>query len=310
MKPKIGIVGAGNVGASVAHISLMRNLGDIYLLDLYADLAKGKAIDLNQSKFLLGSDCMVEGGGDYAKIAECDYVVVTAGLARKPGMSRDDLLFANFDIIKGVANELKKSKKNPVVIVVSNPLDVMAYTMQKVTGFPKERVIGMAGVLDTYRFLHFIQNATGAAADNMQSIILGSHGDTMVPLLSHTFVNGEALETVIPQAEAAALADKAANGGAEIVALLKTGSAYYAPAASVVKMLEAIIQDKKSVIPCSVLAEGNFDIDGIYVGLPAVLGKNGVEKIVTLKLTAQETEKLKKSAAAIKEQIDKINPRF
>jgi len=298
------------VGATAAHIALMKGLGDIYLLDLNADMATGKALDMNQSKFLFDVDADVTGGGDYDRINECDYVIVTAGLARKPGMSRDDLLFANFDIIKGVSEQLKKSKKNPIVIVVSNPLDVMAYTAFKVTGFPKERVLGMAGVLDTYRLLHNIQKKTNAASSNMNSMILGSHGDTMVSLFSHTTINGAPIKSVITGADADELSNKAANGGAEIVALLKTGSAYYAPAASTIKMLEAIINDRGTVLPCSVYADGDYGLKDLYVGLPVKLGRSGVKEIVKLNITEDEKEKLKKSAAAISEQIEKIKPRL
>ncbi len=310
MRPKIGIVGAGNVGATAAHIALMKGLGDIYLLDLNAEMAAGKALDLNQSKFMLDIDAEVSGGGDYERINECDYVIVTAGLARKPGMSRDDLLFANFDIIKGVSEQLKKSKNNPIVIVVSNPLDIMAYTAFKITGFPKERVLGMAGVLDTYRLLHYMQKKTGAASSDMKSMILGSHGDTMVALLSHTTVNNEPVSSLLSKSDTDEISSKAANGGAEIVSLLKTGSAYYAPAASTIRMLEAIINDRKSVLPCSVYTEGEYGLNGIFIGLPVRLGGRGAEDIVKLNITPEESEKLKKSAAAISEQIEKIKSRL
>src|ERR1035437_1886201 len=310
MKTKIGIIGAGNVGATTAHIALMKALGDIYLLDIAADMARGKAIDLNQSKFLFDSDAKVEGGDDYSRINECDIIVVTAGLARKPGMTRDDLLFKNFDIIKDISIKIKLSQKSPIVIVVSNPLDVMAYTAWKVTGFPRNRVLGMAGILDTYRFYHFLQNKFEVPSRYVESMILGSHGDTMVPLLSHTKVAGKDLTSRLSQDEAIALADSARNGGAEIVALLKTGSAYYAPAASVVRMLESIISGRKGTIPCSVLAEGEYGYRDLFLGLPVTLGPAGLQKIIELKMTDPEKKQLDDSAAAIKEQINKIKDKI
>ena len=310
MKTKIGIIGAGNVGATTAHLALIKDMGDIYLLDIAADMARGKALDLNQSKFLFGSDARVEGGDDYTKILECDIIVVTAGLARKPGMTRDDLLFKNFDIMKDISLKLKQSKKNPIVIVVSNPLDIMAYTVYKVTGFPRNRVIGMAGVLDTYRFYHFIQNRLEIPYRYMESMILGSHGDTMVPVLSQTKVAGKPLEEKTSPVEAHELADMARNGGAEIVSLLKTGSAYYAPAASVVRMMESIILNRKGILPCSVFADGEYGYKDIFIGLPITLGPSGVDKISVIKMTEGEKNSLDASAKSIKEQIDKIKDKI
>jgi malate dehydrogenase len=310
MKTKIGIIGAGNVGATIAHISILKNLGDIYLLDIAADMAKGKAIDLNQSKFLIGSDAKIEGGDDYGQILDCDVIVITAGLARKPGMTRDDLLMKNFDIIKDVSLKIKAAKKNPFVIVVSNPLDVMAYTVYKVTGFSRHRVMGMAGVLDTYRFFHFIQNKLKVPSNYLESMILGSHGDTMVPLISQTKAAGKELSAHMTPAEVTELADKAKNGGAEIVALLKTGSAYYAPAASAVRMMECLINDRKATLPCSVFTEGEYGLKDIFIGLPVILGGSGIQKIVDIKMTAEEKKALEASAASIKEQIDKIKDKI
>ncbi|MGD0565788.1 MAG: malate dehydrogenase [Candidatus Goldiibacteriota bacterium] len=310
MKTKIGIIGAGNVGATTAHLALVKDMGDIYLLDIAADMAKGKAIDLNQSKFLFGSDARIEGGNDFSKILESDIIVITAGLARKPGMTRDDLLFKNFEIIRDISLKIKESKKNPVVIVVSNPLDVMAYTVFKVTGFPRNRVIGMAGVLDTYRFYHFIQNRLEVPYRYMESMILGSHGDTMVPVLSQTMVAGKPLDAKVTPSEEHELADMARNGGAEIVSLLKTGSAYYAPAASVVRMMESILLNRKGILPCSVYADGEYGYRDIFIGLPITLGESGVDKISTIKLTEGEKNSLDASAKSIKEQIDKIKDKI
>jgi malate dehydrogenase len=288
----------------------MKNLGDIYLLDIAADMAKGKAIDLNQSKFLLDNDATVDGGDDYSRINECDIIVITAGLARKPGMTRDDLLFKNFEIIKDISLKIKQSQKSPVVIVVSNPLDVMAYTVWKTTGFPRNRVLGMAGVLDTYRFFHFLQNKFEVPGRYLESMILGSHGDSMVPLLSQTKIAGKQISTKLSESEVNILADSARNGGAEIVSLLKTGSAYYAPAASVIRMLESIISGRKGTIPCSVLADGEYGYTGLFLGLPVTLGQSGLQKIVELKITDEEKKQLDASAAAIMEQIKKIKDRF
>ena len=310
MKPKIGIVGAGNVGATIAHLCLMKGLGDIYMLDLNSDMAQGKALDMSQSKYLFSSDITIEGGGDYEKITDCDYIIITAGLARKPGMTRDDLLNKNFEIIKEVALKIKTSKKNPFVIVVSNPLDVMAYSVFKLTGFDKKKVIGMAGILDSYRFMHYLQQKISVSGDNINTMILGSHGDTMVPLLSKTLINGKPARSLFPEAELTTLANKARNGGAEIVALLKTGSAYYAPAASTVKMLDAIIYDRKITLPCSVFPDGAYGLTDLFIGLPVTLGNAGVEEITDFKLTPEEQTALEASAKAIKEQLAVIKDKF
>jgi malate dehydrogenase len=307
---KIGIVGAGNVGASVAHIALMKGLGDIYLLDIAADMAKGKAIDLNQSKYLFNSTATVDGGDDYSQIIDSDFIVVTAGLARKPGMSRDDLLFKNFEIVRDVCLKIKASKKQPFVIIVSNPLDVMAYTAYKTLGYPKNKVLGMAGVLDTYRFYHNIQKKLNTRSVKIDALTLGSHGDTMVPVSSEAKVDGRKLTALVPATELKELEDKTKNGGAEIVALLKTGSAYYAPAASTARMMEAIIKNQNAMLPCSVYADGEYGIKDIYVGLPVKLNKNGFAGAVNVKMNEDEKKQLAASAAAIKEQIDKIKDKF
>jgi malate dehydrogenase len=307
---KIGIIGAGNVGASVAHIALMKGLGDIYLLDIAADMAKGKAIDLNQSKYLFNSFAVVDGGDDYSRIADCDFIVVTAGLARKPGMSRDDLLFKNFEIVRDVCLKIRQSPKQPFVIIVSNPLDVMTYTAFKTLGYPKNKVLGMAGVLDTYRFLHNIQNKLNTRTLKIEALTLGSHGDTMVPVSSTAKVDGKNLNHLVSTGELKELEDKTKNGGAEIVALLKTGSAYYAPAASAVRMMEAIIKNQNVMLPCSVLAEGEYGIKDIFIGLPVKLNKNGYAGTVKVKMTDNEKQQLAASAAAIAEQIGKIKDKF
>jgi len=307
---KFGIIGAGNVGATIAHLLVMKNLGDIYLLDIAAGMAKGKAMDMNQSKFLFNSSCMVEGGDDYGKILECDFIVITAGLARKPGMSREDLLFRNFDIIKSVCAQIKNSGKNPFVIVVSNPLDIMTYAVYKLTGFPKNRVLGMAGVLDTYRFKHYIQDYLKTNTVNIEALTLGSHGDTMVPVSSAAKVDGKELSSLVSPEQLAEMEDRTKNGGAEIVGYLKTGSAYYAPAASAVRMIEAIVNDEGAVLPCSVYAEGEYGIKDIFIGLPSKLDKTGLSGIMEIQLSGKEREELGKSAESITNQINNIKNRI
>ncbi len=304
---KFGIIGAGNVGATIAHILLFKNYGDIYLLDIAEDIAKGKAIDLNQSKFLFNSEYSVKGGNDYLEIKDADFIIITAGLARKPGMSRDDLLFKNFEILKDICIKIKEFKKEPFIIVVSNPLDIMAYTAYKILGFSKSKILGMAGVLDSYRFMHFIQNTFETKTTKIEAMTLGSHGDTMVPLTSKVRVDGELLISKILPEKIKEIEEKTKNGGAEIVNLLKSGSAYYAPAAAVVRMIDAIVNDENIVLPCSVYAEGEYGINDIFIGLPALLNKNGFERVEILDISQDEKNKLLNSANSIKEQINKIN---
>ena len=303
---KFGVIGAGNVGATIAHLLVMKQLGDVYLLDIMADMAKGKAIDLNQSKFLFKTECKVEGGDDYNEILDSDFIIITAGLARKPGMSRDDLLMKNFEIIKKISLKIKNSKKNPYVIVVSNPLDIMTYAVYKLTGFPKNKVIGMAGVLDTYRFMHYIQNKLSTKTPDIEALTLGSHGDTMVPVSSLTKVEGKDISSCIKGEELTDVEEKTKQGGAEIVGLLKTGSAYYAPAASVVRMVESIVNNEGAMLPCSVFAEGEYGIKDVFIGLPSKLDKSGLAGIIDLKLSDKEKSELADSAKAISGQIDKI----
>lgn len=307
---KIGIIGAGNVGATIAHILTMRSAGDIYMLDVNADLARGKAMDMNQSKFLFNSAIRIDGGDDYSQVLDADYIVITAGLARKPGMTRDDLLFKNLEIIKDVSQKIKAAHRNPFVIVVSNPLDIMAYAVQKVTGFPANRVLGMAGVLDSYRYMHYIERKLNLHTAAIEAMTLGSHGDTMVPLSSNARVEGKLLASLVPPHEIKVLEDRTKNGGAEIVGLLKTGSAYYAPAASTVRMMEAIILDENSTHACSVLAQGEYGLKDMYIGLPVKLGKSGCSRAIELSLSGSEKEQLDKSAASIREQLEKIKDKL
>ncbi len=307
---KISIIGAGNVGATIAHICLMKELGDIYLLDIAEDMAKGKAIDLNQSKFLFNSKFSVNGGSDYSALKDSDFIVITAGLARKPGMSRDDLLFKNFEIVRDICLKIKELNIHPFIIIVSNPLDIMAYTAYKTLGFPESKVLGMAGVLDTYRYMHYIQKKLNINSTDITALTLGSHGDTMVPVTSITKVYGKPLASLLSPEEITEIENKTKNGGSEIVSLLKTGSAYYAPAASTVRMMDAIIKDENAVFPCSVYARGEYGIKDIFIGLPALLNKNGFEKVITIDLSQEEILALKKSADAISEQINKIKDKF
>jgi len=307
---KISIIGAGNVGATIAHICLMKNMGDIYLLDVAEDVAKGKAVDLNQSKFLFNSKFSVEGGCDYSSVKNSDFVIITAGLARKPGMSRDDLLLKNFDIVRDVCLKIKELKIEPFVIVISNPLDIMAYTAYKTLGFPRSKVLGMAGVLDTYRYMHYIQKKLNTTTTNINAMTIGSHGDTMVPITSFTQVNGKKISELLSPEEIAEIENKTRNGGAEIVSLLKTGSAYYAPAASAVRMMDAIIKNENAVLPCSVYADGEYGFKDIFIGLPVKLNKKGADGIKIIDLTEGEKSLLKKSADAITEQIKIIKDRL
>lgn len=307
---KISIIGAGNVGATIAHICIMKNFGDIYLLDIAEDMAKGKAIDINQSKFFFNSIYSVKGGNDYNQIKDSDFIIITAGIARKPGMSRDDLLFKNFEIIKEISLKIKQMNISPFIIVVSNPLDIMAYVVYKILGISKAKVIGMAGVLDTYRFIHFIQQKLNTNSINIKALTLGSHGDTMVPISSMAYVEDKKLIDILSKDEIKELEEKTKNGGAEIVSLLKTGSAYYAPAASTVRMMQAIINDENVVLPCSVYAEGEYGIRDIFIGLPALLNRNGFEKVEMIDLTEEEKLNLKRSADSIAEQIKKIQDKL
>jgi len=256
-----------------------------------------------QSCPILGSDARVLGTGDFAESAGSDIVVITSGVPRKPGMSRDDLVRTNADIVKQVAQQIKQCSPNAIVVVVSNPLDVMCWVTKQVTGFPRERVIGMAGVLDTARYRAFLAEALDVSVEDIQAMVLGGHGDTMVPLTSYTTVSGIPVTQLLDQATLDTIVDRTRNGGAEIVAFLKTGSAYYAPSAAVAEMVEAIVKDKKRVLPCAAWLEGEYGLTGMYCGVPCKLGRNGLEKILEVQLTAAETAALKKSADAVEETM-------
>ena len=304
-RAKITVVGAGNVGATTAHWCASMELGDIVLLDIpqAGDMPKGKALDLMEASPIMGFDSNIIGTSDYVDAAGSDVVVITAGIARKPGMSRDDLLATNARIVTSVSEEVKKHCPKAVVIVVSNPLDAMVQQCQKVTGFPSNRVIGQAGVLDTARFRTFIAMDLGVSVEDVSAMLLGGHGDTMVPIPSCTSVGGIPITQLMDEATLEKHVDRARKGGAEIVALLKTGSAYYAPAAATAQMVEAIVKDKKRLIPCAVKCDKEYNVGGYYVGVPVILGSAGVEKIIELKLTASEQKAFDFSVAAVKELV-------
>jgi len=304
-RAKISIIGAGNVGASTAAWCAAQELGDIVLLDIpqTEGMPAGKALDLMESTPILGTDCQITGTTSYDATANSDVVVVTAGMARKPGMSRDDLLAINAKIVGAVGEQIKASSPNAVVIVVSNPLDAMVQKMLQVTGFPPARVIGQAGVLDTARYRTFLAMELGVSVEDVTAMLLGGHGDTMVPIPSCTSVGGIPITQLIAPERLHAIIDRARKGGAEIVNLLKTGSAYYAPAAATTQMVEAIVRDKKRLIPCAAYCDKEYSVGGFYVGVPVILGSAGVEKIIELKLTSEETAAFQKSVDAVKELV-------
>lgn len=304
---KITVIGAGNVGASVAlHLSLKELAQELIIVDILEGVPQGKGLDMWESAPVEGFDTRVTGTNNYADTANSDIVVITAGLPRQPGMSRDDLLFKNVEIVKSVTSQVVKDSPNAIIIVVSNPLDVMTYVAYKVSGFPSHRVFGMAGVLDTARFRSFIALELNVSVEDIQSMVLGGHGDDMVPLPSYTSVSGIPLTQLMDKPIIDRLVDRARKGGGEIVNLLKTGSAYYAPSSSVVQMVESVVKDKHRILPCSAYLTGEFGLKDVYVGVPVKLGKNGVEKIVEIKLTDEERAALHKSAESVKANCDKI----
>jgi malate dehydrogenase len=301
MFEKITVVGAGNVGATAAQRIAEKHLArNVIMVDVAEGIPQGKALDQWQSGPVEGFDARVTGANDYASAAGSELFVVTAGIARKPGMSRDDLVKTNAGIVKSVGAEIRKASPDAIVIVVSNPLDAMCYVMREATGFPRERVIGMAGVLDTARYRMFLSEAMGVSVDDIQAMVLGGHGDTMVPLVSYTTVSGIPVTQLIDQAKLDAIVDRARNGGAEIVAHLKTGSAYYAPSAAAVQMVEAIVHDRKRILPCSAWLTGEFGLTDVYCGVPCLLGRAGLERIIEITLTDAERAALHASAEAVR----------
>lgn len=300
---KITIIGSGNVGATAAHWALTRRLGDVVLLDVVEGIPQGKALDLLQSGPVDEFSCRIIGSNDYADSANSDVVVITAGLARKPGMSRDDLLAKNVAIVKSCAEQAAKHSPNAVLIVVTNPIDAMVYTAFKVAGFPKERVIGMAGVLDSARYRTFIAEELGVAARDVNAMVMGIHGDNMLPLVRLANVAGIPISDLISPERIAAIVHRTQHGGAEIVNHLKTGSAFYTPGLAAVEMAEAVLTDSKRVLPCAAYVEGEFGFSGCFLGVPVVLGAAGVERIVEFPLTAEEKNAMAASEAAVRKQM-------
>ncbi|MBI1873759.1 MAG: malate dehydrogenase [Acidobacteria bacterium] len=306
MNRKVTIVGSGNVGATAARSIADKELADVVLIDILEGIPQGKALDMYEACPIEGSDSRVLGTNDYADTAGSDIVVITAGLARKPGMSRDDLLMKNYEIIKSVTEQVVRHSPHCIIVPVTNPLDAMAQVVFRVSGFPRERVIGMAGVLDSARMRAFIAMELKVSVENTQAFVLGGHGDTMVPLPRFSTVAGIPITELMDKATIDRIVDRTANGGAEIVKLLGTGSAYYAPGSAVVEMVEAILKDKKKILPCSVFLRGEYGVHDLFVGVPVKLGARGVEQIIEIQLTDQERAALQKSAEAVKELVGVI----
>ena len=304
MRKKVTVVGGGNVGANCALRIAEKHLADVVLVDIVEGVPQGKALDLLQSGPVQGYEVNLTGANTYEETANSDIVVITAGLARKPGMSRDDLLAANFEVVKSATEQAAKYSPNAILVLVTNPLDAMCWTALKVSGFPRERVVGMAGVLDTARFRTFIAHELDVAMSNVTAMVLGGHGDTMVPIVRLSSVSGIPLTELMDTETIERLVNRARTGGAEIVKYLKTGSAYYAPSAAAIEMVESILLDQKKVLPCAAYLDGEYGYKDIYVGVPVKLGAGGVEKIYELKLEADEKAALDKSAAAVVELVD------
>ncbi len=305
MKTKVTVVGAGNVGATVAQGIAIKEIADVVLVDIVEGVPQGKSLDLNETAPVIKTDSILLGTNGYDDTANSDVVVITAGLPRKPGMSRDDLLWKNEEIVAGVTREVVKRSPNSILVIVSNPLDAMCEVARRVSGFPRERVIGMAGVLDSARMRYFIAAELNVSVENTHAFVLGGHGDTMVPLPRYSTVAGIPITELIAKERIDAIVDRTRNGGAEIVNLLKT-SAWYAPGASTVEMVDAILKDKRKILPCAAFLTGEYGLDKLFVGVPVKLGRNGIEQIVEIKLTDDERAALQKSADAVKELVDKL----
>jgi len=306
-RAKITVVGAGNVGGTVAQRLVEKNCYDVVLVDILEGIPQGKALDLTQAGPICGYDSRVVGAHGYEESGGSSLVVITSGVPRKPGMSRDELLATNARIVQGVVREVAARSPEAILLVVTNPLDAMAHVAHRVSGFPKARVLGMAGVLDSARLRTFIATELGVSVENVQAMVLGGHGDTMVPLLRYTTVAGRPIEEWLPKERLAALIQRTRDGGAEVVNLLKAGSAYYAPTAAVVEMVEAILKDQKKVLPCAARCDGEYGIRGLFVGVPVKLGRGGAEAIIEYALTPAERAALTASAAAVKELCDVVD---
>ncbi|HPC86390.1 MAG TPA: malate dehydrogenase [Smithellaceae bacterium] len=304
MKQKVTVVGAGNVGATAAQRLAEKELADVVLVDIIEGVPQGKSLDLAQAAPIEKHDAHLAGANTYEASAGSDMVIITAGIPRKPGMSRDDLLATNRGIMKNVVRQAVRYSPDAILIIVSNPLDAMCHVAMEESGFPKNRVIGMAGVLDSARFRAFIAAELTVSVENVHAMVLGGHGDTMVPLPRYSTVAGVPITELMTPERIEALAARTRSGGAEIVGLLKTGSAYYAPASAAVEMAEAILRDKKKILPCAAYLEGEYGLSGLFVGVPVKLGKNGIEQILSLRLTPEEQKALEKSAAAVRELVE------
>ena len=298
--PKISIIGAGMVGAQAASLIAQKSLADVVLIDIESDMAKGKALDIVQSLPITNSSVSVVGGGDYELTKNSDIIVIVAGIARKPGMTREQLLETNAQIVADVTKKSVAHSPKSILIVVTNPLDAMAYVAKKVSKFPKERIIGMAGVLDSARFRHFIAHEAKVSPESVSVLVLGSHGEEMVPLESHAKINGVPAIDILGKQKMDAIINRVKNAGAEIVALLKTGSAYYAPGAAIAEMVEAIVKDQKKELPCSAYLDGEYGVSNVFCGVPVVLGKKGIEKIIEVKLTKEEKKRFDSAVQSIK----------
>ncbi len=306
MNRKVSIIGAGNVGASTAERVALRRLADVVLVDIVEGLPQGKALDLNEAGPVDGYDVRLTGSNGYEETSGSDVVVITSGLPRKPGMSRDDLLKANFEIVRAVTREVARRSPDAVLIVVSNPLDAMAYTALKTSGFPRERVVGMAGILDSARMRFFIAEELGVSVGNTHAFVLGGHGDSMVPLPRYSTVAGIPITELMPKKTIDAIVQRTRDGGIEVVNLLKSGSAYYAPASSIVQMVEAVLHDTHCILPCAVYLQGEYGYRDVFLGVPARLGAAGMEKVIEIKLTDEEKTALDRSAEAVRTLIGKL----
>lgn len=309
-RKKVTIVGSGNVGSTLTLLLTMKGIADITLIDIKGDVAKGKALDIMEASPLLGFNSCVVGTENYEDTANSDIVVITAGFPRKPGMSRDDLLLKNFEVVKAVSEQIKRYSPNAFIIVVTNPLDAMVYTALKATGFPQERVLGMAGALDAARFAYFISEKTKISVENIRAFVIGGHGDDMVPLKEYTTISGIPVKNFLTEEELNELIERTKFGGGEIVQLLKTGSAFYAPTASIMEMVVSILQNKRKIIPCSVYLNGEvgeyYGASDLCVGVPVILGENGVEGIIKLKLSDREWQQWRQSVNSIRKLIEKL----
>jgi malate dehydrogenase len=303
---KVTVIGAGNVGATTAQRIAETGLADVVLVDIVEGLPQGKGLDLAEAAPVVGHDARITGTNDYAATAGSTVIVVTSGLARQPGMSRDDLLAKNAGIVKSVVEQAARHSPHAILIVVTNPLDAMCHVAMKASGFPRERVIGMAGVLDSARFRTFIAEELGVSVADTHAFVLGGHGDTMVPLARYSTVAGIPITELLSKERIEALETRTRNGGAEVVALLKTGSAFYAPAAAVAEMVDSILLDRRRVLPCAVLLDGEYGTKGLFLGVPVVLGEHGMERVIEIKLTADEQRAFDASAASVKELVDKL----